>query len=135
MTDSTIVKGKRQSVRARINGSRGPLAFRGGDPDKVYRVVNDVDDRVALFKEMGWTVVDNDKVTVGERKVTTDSKLGSVVSHSVGGGVKGVLMEIPKELFEEDQKAKLREIDEDEAGIRGQSSQDGNYGKVEISRR
>jgi hypothetical protein len=69
------------------------------------RVFNDVDGRIAEFQGYGWEPV---KVAAEASELSAGdaSKLGSVVRKPVGGGVEGVLMEIPKEWFEEDQAAK-----------------------------
>lgn len=71
----------------------------------VRRVVNDVDGRLKMFEEAGYEQVMTP--TAGAPLEAGDaSQLGSVVRKPVGGGVEGVLMEIPREWYEEDQAAK-----------------------------
>jgi len=85
-------------------GSRDRLKF---EEREGYhrRVVNDVDGRIEMFKQAGYELVTTP--TAGAELQAGDaSQIGSVVRKPVGGGVDGVLMEIPKEWYEEDQAAK-----------------------------
>lgn len=75
----------------------------------VRRLVNDIDDRIERFKLAGWTLVENE--TVGDPHAGDASSLGSVTTKSVGAGVKAVLMEIPKDLYNEDQRDKQQRVD------------------------
>jgi len=80
-----------------------------GDPRFAYRVFNDnwrkEPDRVARAKAAGYEVVSGyPDISVG----TNDD----------GTAIKGVLMRIPKELYEEDQKAKQKEVDRVDQEIR-----------------
>jgi hypothetical protein len=85
-------------------GTRDKLNFEQRE-GFVRRVVNDVDGRVAMFEDAGYEQVR--APTEGAPLEAGDaSQLGSVVRKPVGGGVEGVLMEIPKEWYEEDQAAK-----------------------------
>ena len=71
----------------------------------VRRVVNSVDGRVQDFEADGWEVV-RKPAEAGELQAGESTQLGSVVRKPVGGGIEGVLMEIPKEWYEEDQHQK-----------------------------
>jgi len=78
------------------------------DPNFVYRYFNDSwmkePDRVKRAKEAGYEIVDGyDSITVG--------------TNEDGSAIKGVLMRIPKEWYDEDQKAKMRELDKVDAEI------------------
>ena len=57
MTKETIAKAPRERVKRVPVGSRNRLEVIGKSPDYVYRIVNDVDDRVELFKAAGYEVV------------------------------------------------------------------------------
>lgn len=72
----------------------------------VRRWVNDRDDRIERFREAGYEPVTAD-FKGGDPQLGDPSKPGSTVVKSVGGGVKSVLMEIPKEYYDEDQVVKI----------------------------
>ena len=115
---------------------RDRLTVVGGDPNYHYRIVNDVDDRIERLKIAGYEIAE-EKVGIGDLGVeNTNISLGSGARMHVGKGVKAVLMKIPKEIYAEDQKAKQREIDKNEASIKRKlnSKDDGTYGDVEISK-
>ena len=83
-------------------GSPAPRLPRGDDDRFVWRVFNDnwrrEPGRIQRAKDAGYEVVGGcDEVAVG---VNED-----------GSAIKGVLMRIPKELYDEDQKLKQKEID------------------------
>ena len=90
------------------------------------RVVNDVEDgmRVAAFKEAGWEVVSDPYAGVNsDGDLSQPSQEGSAVSRHVGMGeggrsLKGILMEIPEEWYQEDQAAKQERVDNTEKGLR-----------------
>lgn len=104
------------------------------------RVVCDREGRLQKFLRGGWTFVEKDQLPGGEEvnpgllKATTregvDSRVSQVVgSHKSGGPMTGYLMEIPTELYEEDQALKMESIDALEAGLRAGNDADGG-GKV-----
>jgi len=95
---------KERPKRRNFGVAGGKLNFEER-PGYQRRVVNDVDGRVAELEEYGYEVV-RKPAEAGEQSAGDASKLGSVVRKPVGGGVEGVLMEIPKEWYEEDQAAK-----------------------------
>lgn len=112
---------------------RNILTVKGKDPNYEYRVVNDVDDRIAQFLEGGYELVDEEATTVGDARVSQGTSLGSKKVFSVGQGIKGHLMRIRKEFYAEDQAAKAAFVNKQEASIKEQAL-DGNYGKLEIKR-
>ena len=109
-------------------------------PGYVRRVVNDVSDgeRVKMFQEAGWEIVRTPGINGGDTRAGADSQLGSVVCRSVGGGIKGVLMEIPEEWYNEDQREKAKIVDRTEDEVRRKkvsardAGADGVYGEVDI---
>ena len=122
----------KRPTRAKINGTRNILNVTGKDQDFHYRIVNDTGDRVAMMAERGYEVVTDTSVKIGERRINNPTQQGSVVSASVGGGVKGVLMRIRKDWHEEDQQAKQTIVNQTE-GAMVQRAKEGMYGKLEIS--
>lgn len=112
---------------------RNVLTVKGKDPNYVYRVVNDVDDRVAQFLEGGYELVDKATTGVGDLRVSQGTAIGSKQEVSVGQGIKAKVMRIKKEWFDEDQQRKQKFVDQQEASIR-EKALDGNYGKLDITR-
>jgi hypothetical protein len=114
-------------------GQRNVLTVKGQDPNYVYRVVNDVDDRVAQFLEGGYELVDKDSTDVGDKRVSQGTAIGSKQEVSVGQGIKAKIMRIPKEWYEEDQARKQSFVNKQEASIK-EKALDGNYGTLDIKR-
>lgn len=105
----------------------------------VRRWFNDTDDRLERAKAAGWTSVLK-PADAADPRAGADSQMGSIVAKSVGGGVRGVLMEIPKDFYDEDKAAKEARIDRTEQGLSRQPGIKGQqyggvYGKVNLSRR
>jgi hypothetical protein len=59
--------------------------------------------------------------------------MGDVVRKSVGGGRHAVLMEIPKEWYDEDQAEKQKEVDAREGSMEP-NTREGQFGSVTIQR-
>lgn len=114
---------------------RNRLSLKERDPNYQYRIVNDVDDRIDQFLERGWEVVQDAKV--GDKRVENSTGVGSVKTVSVGQGIKGVTLRIKRELYEEDQAAKMVEVDATEETMRADARRAADYGslksKVSIS--
>ena len=100
----------------------------------IRRVFNDKEGRIKRFEERGWSVVMKADMEGGDDRAGKDSQMGTPVMHSVGGGMKGVLMEIPEEWHKEDQEDKQREVDRTEEGLRQQNQEPGRYGNIEITK-
>ncbi|MFH1420488.1 MAG: hypothetical protein ABIG30_00810 [Candidatus Aenigmatarchaeota archaeon] len=104
------------------------------------RVVNDVNDgqRVRMMELGGWKIVGQGDQDLSDATMTP-SQIGTQVRRSVGGGVTGVLMEIPTPIYEKDQRAKQAIIDAREANMRRKNTRepdkDGTYGEVTIGRK
>lgn len=125
---------KKQPRRAAINGTRNRLTVKGKDPAYVYRIVNDEDDRIAFFQEAGYEVVNDNNVKVGDKRVSIPNAEGSPVKISVGGGKTAYVMRIPKEFYDEDQKAKAELINATEASTKKEARANSDFGKLEVSR-
>jgi len=133
MTKEAISKAPAGRVTRTPVSQRNILTVKGKDPNYEYRIVNDVEDRVTQFTDAGYEFVQDDTVQVGDIRAATGTNIGSKKQLSVGQGTKAFVMRIKKEWFDEDQRAKLKQVDLQESSIK-QKALDGNYGKLEISR-
>lgn len=135
-----------QTATTRERPKRTPLSMSGRNVTTVkgkekgfhYHIFNDTGDRIEQMKERGYEVVTHE-VSVGDRRAASSKKVGSPVVLNVGSGTKGVLMRIPQEWYDEDQKEKLRMADSMEEAITGKRNpqtgeQSGDYGSVSISK-
>jgi len=119
--------------RTSINGTRNKLTVRGKDPDYEYRFVLDVDGRVEDLQSRGYTIVENDGIEVGDKRVGTATTIGSTVTTPSGDGRKLVLMRQKKEYYEEDKKFKEAEVNKTEEQLRNSASS-GLTGSIKLSR-
>lgn len=124
---TVVAKAPRGRVRRTPVGIRGRLNVRNKDPKFQYRIVNDENGRVDQFLDAGYEIVTGNE-TIGDSRLNQPSKEGSPVSTHVGNGIKGVLMRIPTEWYEEDQEEKQKFINEKESVI---SRTEGQYGRVD----
>ena len=114
-------------------GQRNILTVKGKDPNYEYRIVNDIEDRIAQFQDAGYELVPDEAVDVGDKRVSQGTSVGSNKVFSVGQGTKAFVMRIKKEWYDEDQQAKQRRVDAQESSIK-EKALDGTYGKLDISR-
>ena len=108
-------------------GSRNRLSFGDQDPNFVYRVINDQDDRLKQAQEAGYEFVVSD-APLGDKRVAEGGAVDSRVSKPVGNNTRGYLMRIPKEFYKEDQDAKAAKIDATEAAMKPKTAK-GEYGE------
>ena len=92
--------------RSSINGTRNRLTVKGQEPGYVYRIVNDIDDRIQNLQEIGYELVTDKGVTVGDKRIANPTQEGSPVKISVGQGTQAYVMRQKQEFFDEDQAAK-----------------------------
>lgn len=110
------------------------LEVQDKEPGYVYRVVNDVDNRVERLVEQGYEIVPNAKVgAAGSKRVDNPTAPGSSSYISVGSGTKAVVMRQKQEWYQEDQSVKQQQIDEVEQTIKKPANAD--YGTVKGSHR
>lgn len=110
-------------------GTRNVLTVQGKDPNFVYRIVSDIGDRIAAFEEAGYVIEDAKAVRVGDKRVSNTSPEGTKAQVSVGKGDKAFVMKIHKDLYDEDQAAKMSQVRKLEESIK----QPSDYGKIDIS--
>lgn len=130
-TENTITLPKRAKERIPVGTARDILAVKNQDPNFVYRWVNDTPGRLQKFKDGGYEIV-TAETEVGDAAVDRNSKLGSAVTRTVGGILTAILMRIPRQWYEEDQKAKQDDLIAKEKAM-GRS--DADYGSLEFGRR
>ncbi len=103
-------------------------------PGFVRRFVNDIGDRIQMFKEAGWNTV-ADVNQVGDPKLGQASSIGSGANPHVGGGQRAVLMELPEEIYSADRaesQAKITKVENEMKRNSKAEGKDGLSGKVEI---
>jgi hypothetical protein len=117
--------------RVPINGGRDILTVKGIPEDLHACWVNDYN--VERYQAAGYSFWTGSAV-VGDNKVDNASSLtDSVVSKAVGNGVTAFVMVIPKDLYDEDQKAMAQEVKEKEAILfRQQKQGEGRYGDIKV---
>jgi hypothetical protein len=136
MTRETVARETRPK-RTPIT-SRNVLSVSGKDANYVYRIVNDVGDRIEMFRENGYELVDGKDVKIGDRRLNSASAEGSKAQVSVDReGTKAFVMRIPKEWYEEDQRQKQLKVDDLEKTIKQDalSKNDLSNAKLEITRK
>ena len=115
-------------------GQRQILNVRGKDPNFVYRIVNDVGDRLGQFIEGGWELVTAESVKIGDKRVDIATAQGTNASVTVDKtGQKAFVMRIPKEYYDEDQEAKQVQLRRLEESMRSEASQNGYTGSISTS--
>lgn len=129
---SRVTASTNRPRRTSINGVRNVLKINGKEPGYEYRVVNDVGDRIEQLKAIGYEVVEDDKLTIGDRRIANPTKEGSPVKVSVGGGTQAYVMRIKSEWFEEDKKKKEDYIAETERGTLREAKSNSDYGKISV---
>lgn len=133
MEKEAISKAPSGRVQRTPVGTRNILTIKGKDPNYTYRIVNDVDDRIAQFKEAGYEIVPDESVSVGDKRVNSSSSLGSGKQLAVGQGTKAFVMRQRKEWYEEDQTRKLAHNAEIERATR-EKALNGTYGDIKLTR-
>ena len=137
--DRKEVRKPSRKKRVPLGVHRSKLTIEGFriPPDKVARWIVDHPGRIAMAEQAGYAFVDDPNIVVGEGAENQRDFLSTKVNRIVGTKENGMplrafLMMIDKDLYEEDQVAKQKEIDKiDEAirggNIQGQVGVDGRY--------
>lgn len=110
---------------------RNRLSVKNKEPGYVYRIVNDVDDRIEQLQAAGYEIDTANAGKVGDKRVDAAAGLGSVPSFSVGQGTKAVVMRIKQEWYDEDQQAKLGQVRATEETMHKDSKAD--YGSIQTT--
>jgi hypothetical protein len=131
MATEKLVKAPERRVKRGPVEGKNKLTVRNQDPNYVYRIVNDTEDRISDFLERGWEFAIEESARVGDTRVDETSKLGTARAISVGGGMKAYLLKIKKEWYDEDQAAKQAYVKKTEEAMRPNSNE-GTYGKIDV---
>lgn len=102
----TIAKPPRTRTTRTPIGQRNVLTVTGKEEGYVYRVVNDQGDRIPMFEDAGYELVDANSVRVGDKRIQRVAPLGSKAEVAVGKGDKAFVMRIKQEWYDEDQAKK-----------------------------
>lgn len=112
---------------------RNRLSVKGKEDGFVYRIVNDLDDRIERLQEAGYELCSKEQVgAVGDKRVDNTSSVGSTAHFSVGQGTKAVVMRIRQDWYKEDQDTKQQELDSLEASMKQDARKASDYGKLSI---
>lgn len=114
--------------RVRVGAGRY-LPYVEQDPDYVYRIVNDRDDRVYQFMQAGYEPVERSAVHTVDVVGDAPSSVGSKALVHVGGGQKALVMRIKREYYEADQEDKARQIDRMEQAQKDEMRRFSDYGR------
>jgi len=127
--------------RISVNAQRDKLNVLGLDTANFYyRWVNDIEDRLLMFKNAGYLFVEKSEIkSSGDPTIDTSKGTDSRVRKGVGGGRVAYLMKLPLEYKKEYDADKEAEILETERAMRRlknetghHMSQDADYGKVDL---
>ena len=102
----------------------------------VRRWVNDIPGRVEKFIKAGYAVVTDKDVTVGD--TNSNMALGTGARKDVGrtrqgDGTQAVLMEIPKDWYDEDHAAKAKVVEASERAMKRGKDDNDFYGEIKQS--
>jgi hypothetical protein len=130
MSKDITTKSPSGRVKRTPFAQRSVLKIQEKDPSRVYRIVNNTDDRIEYFTELGYRI-EPKQSKIGDNRVENPSALGTANEISVGGGKKAYLMSIDKDWYEEDQAAKQREVDATALKLKQQGKNASDYGNLE----
>jgi hypothetical protein len=135
-TKDPIAKAPTSRPKRTPIGTKQRLSIKNKDANYEYRIVNDVRDRVEIFRENGWEPVRANDVKIGDSRLENPSALGTTARIPVGlvgeNTGHGVVMRIPKDWYTEDQQAKQAEIDKLEATLKSDAQK--QDGRIDIGR-
>jgi hypothetical protein len=121
------IRAHRAEHRVNIDGVELKLETRGISHGYVGRWVND-DGHIEQLQRRGYEFVDENEVKA--KSDGTGTRISQIVGSKEGGErLQAYLMQIPKEIYDEDQKIKQREVDKvDEAIMSGNAAGDDQSG-------
>lgn len=122
-----VTRGEGKPKRVPV-GAGNKLEFGGKDPNYAYRVVNDNPGRLAMFQQAGYEFC-HSETREADKGTAEAGGLDTRIVADAGRGVKGYLMRIPKELYDEDQANKIESVKrtEDQLKNRKPNPKKGEY--------
>lgn len=99
---------ERRKVRDDLGTFRDLMSY-PDVPGLWFRYVNDIRDRIAWFKKLGWSIYEEENFEPGQSGVLENNispGTGAVIP--AGRGINSVLMCIPKEFWDADQEIKAQ---------------------------
>lgn len=123
---------KERMKRVPIGTRRNLTTAEDLDPNYEHRWVRDKDARLQTFLDAGYEFVDAG--TSGEGGIRPSNTDSRTTAPSKDSADKLYLMRIPKDYFEEDQRAKQERIDAIENDLKPSAEREGLSGKLEVSR-
>lgn len=102
-------------------------------PGYVRRWVNDIDERIEMFKQAGYEIVADEAMPIGDQASKDSQPLGATRRKSVGRGRYAYLMEIPEDLYREDQLNKIKRNQEKIASITQIDPKKDQYGSINVN--
>jgi len=127
-----------RATRIPVSGLRDKLTVEGKDPNYHYFWALDVDEHgneLYRLHEAGYEFVQSDSVRVGQAHVHQSAGIGSIVRVPNGDGRYLFLMRLPMQWYLDDQQALEQRNKDQEQAIYNQQTQEGVYGKIELSRK
>jgi hypothetical protein len=101
-------------------------------PGFVRRWFNDVDDRIERAKRAGYAIVTDPYLPIGDQRSKDAAPMSDTRRVSVGRGTHAYLMEIPKDWYEADQRAKLKRNEEKISAMKRINKEEGQYGSISV---
>jgi hypothetical protein len=95
-------------------------------------VFNDVGNNISRRIEDGYAIVEGEVASVMDERTLQASQMGAGMTKHVGGGVRGVLMEIPQEDYDEYQKERFERLDERDKQVKSAHKAQGLEGEITI---
>ena len=132
-------------ARVSVSSQRDKLNVLGLDTKNFYyRWVNDMDDRLLVFRNAGYEFVDKSEIkSSGDPTVDISKGTDSRIRKGMGGGIVAVLMKLPLDIKKEYDAEKYADILETERAMtRPKSStntnsaaQEADYGSLTLTRK
>jgi hypothetical protein len=122
---------RNRRTKSPVNGRRNIMTVKGLAPGMIGRWVDNDPDRVDALMEHGYEPV-RKPVQVWDISIDSGQQMGATVTKRVGGGKEAILMQIPKEWYDADQKEKQKIVDARETATKQDSKNNNFYGNVVV---
>jgi hypothetical protein len=137
--DETVQKRKLKRRRERVSiiEQSRIMSIPNKDDSYVYRLVTDENEKIEQKLKAGYEIVDKSGEDLSiDGRLQDPSWRQSAASQSVGGGLIGYLMRIPREWYEEDKAKKRERLDEKTAMLKNKAiagiNQSQVYGEISV---